>query len=57
MNGQFRYYLAGVSFVQQDGACRSPQLAVQLAVENLHGNATAAIRGRITFSRSSSVDG
>ncbi len=57
MNGQFRYYLAGVSFVQQDGACRSPVLAVRLAVENLHGNATAAIRGRMTFSRSSGVDG
>jgi hypothetical protein len=57
MNGQFRYYLAGVSFVQQDGPCRTPQLAVRLAVENLHGNPTAAIRGRITFSRSAGVDG
>lgn len=57
MNGQFRYYLAGVSFVQQDGPCRSPQLAVRLAVENLHGNATAVIRGRMTFARSSGVDG
>ena len=57
MNGQFRYYLAGVSFVQQDGPCRSPQLAVRLAVENLHGNPTAAIRGRITFARSGGVDG
>ncbi len=57
MNGQFRYYLAGVSFVQQDGACRTPQLAVRLAVENLHGNPTAAIRGRITFSGSVGVDG
>jgi hypothetical protein len=57
MNGQFRYYLASVSFLQQDGACRSPVLAVRLAVENLHGNATTAIRGRLTFSRSASVDG
>ena len=57
MNGQFRYYLAGVSFVPQDGPCRTPQLAVRLAVENLHGNPTAAIRGRITFARSVAVDG
>lgn len=57
MNGQFRYYLAGVSFVQQDGPCRTPQLAVRLAVENLHGNPTAAIRGRITFARSAGVEG
>ncbi len=57
MNGQFRYYLAGVSLVQQDGPCRSPQLAVRLAVENLHGNATAVIRGRMTFARSSGVEG
>ena len=57
MNGQFHYYLAGVSFVQQDGPCRSPQLVVRLAVENLHGNPTSVIRGRLTFSRSVSADG
>ena len=57
MNGQFRYYLAGVSFLQQDGACRSPVLAVRLAVENLHGTPTSAIYGRLTFSQSVGGDG
>jgi hypothetical protein len=57
MNGQFRYYLGGLSFLQQDGACRSPVLAIRLAVENQHGNPTAAIRGRLTFSRSVGGDG
>jgi len=53
MNGQFRYYLAGVSFVPSPGdGCPGPLLALRLAVENLHGNPTAAIRGRFTFAQS-----
>ncbi len=58
MNGQFRYYLAGLSMASsQDGGCRRPLLTVRLAVENLHGKAAAAIYGTFSFSESRSVDG
>jgi hypothetical protein len=50
MNGQFRYYLVGVALAEpaQTG-CRKPLLAIRLAVENLHGQATSAIYGRFSF--------
>jgi hypothetical protein len=57
MNGQFRYYLAGVSVVPPQGTCKKPLLAIRLAVENLHGTPTAAIYGRFTFSQSVGGDG
>jgi hypothetical protein len=57
MNAQFRYYLAGVSMVPPQGACRKPLLALQLAVENLHGAPTAAIYGEFTFSQVVGGDG
>ncbi|MDQ2928360.1 MAG: hypothetical protein ABI330_10120 [Caldimonas sp.] len=58
MNGQFRYYLAGISMTPgQDGGCQQPLLTMRLAVENLHGKAAAAIYGTFSFSESRSVDG
>ena len=57
MNGQFRYYLAGVSVAPPQGECKKPLLAIRLAVENLHGTPTAAIYGRFTFSQSVGGDG
>jgi hypothetical protein len=57
MNGQFRYYLAGVSVVQPQGECKKPLLAIRLAIENLHGTQTAAIYGRFTFAQSVGIDG
>ena len=53
MNGQFRYYLASVAIAPpQESGCRTPLLAIRLAVENLHGTATSAIHGTFTFARS-----
>lgn len=53
MNGQFRYYLASVSIAPpQESGCKTPLLAIRLAVENLHGAATSSIRGTFTFARS-----
>ena len=49
MNGQFRYYLANVVMVKPQGECKTPLLAVNLAVENLHGTPTVAIYGEFTF--------
>jgi hypothetical protein len=57
MNGQFRYYLAGLSMVPPQGACKRPLLAIRLAVENLHGAPTAAIYGRFTFGQTVGGDG
>jgi len=57
MNGQFRYYLAGVSVVPPQGECKQPLLAIRLAVENVHGAPTAAIYGRFTFAQSVGGDG
>jgi hypothetical protein len=57
MNGQFRYYLAGIALVPPQGDCKQPLLALRLAVENLHGAATAAIRGEFTFTRVVGGDG
>lgn len=57
MNGQFRYYLASVSIAQpQESGCKTPLLAIRLAVENLHGAATSAIHGTFTFARSTGDD-
>ncbi|MDQ6639604.1 MAG: hypothetical protein M3Z15_08070 [Pseudomonadota bacterium] len=57
MNGQFRYYLASVAMVQPQGECKQPLLAVNLAIENLHGTPTAAIYGEFTFTRVVGGDG
>jgi hypothetical protein len=57
MNGQFRYYLAGVSVAPPQGECKKPLLAIRLAVENLHGTPTAAIYGRFTFSQAIGAEG
>ena len=58
MNGQFRYYLVGVSLTRPgEGGCSQPGLAIRLAVENLHGVATAAIHGTFTFGQTIGVDG
>ena len=57
MNGQFRYYLAGVQLVQPQGECKTPLLAIRLAVENLHGAATSSIYGRFTFAQSVGGEG
>ena len=57
MNGQFRYYLAGVAMVQPQGECKTPLLAVNLAVENLHGTPTVAIAGEFTFTQTVGGDG
>jgi hypothetical protein len=57
MNGQFRYYLASVAMVPPQGACQTPLLAVNLAIENLHGTPTAAIYGEFTFTQVVGGDG
>ena len=57
MNGQFRYYLASVSVAPPQGECKKPLLAIRLAVENLHGNPTAAIYGKFTFSQAVGAEG
>ncbi len=57
MNGQFRYYLAGVSMKQPRGDCKTPLLAVDVAVENLHGTPTIAIAGEFTFTQTVGGDG
>ena len=57
MNGQFRYYLAGVSIAEPAASgCKTPLLAIRLAIENLHGTATSAIHGSFTFGRSPGSD-
>jgi len=56
MNGQFRYYLAGLSVVPPQGQCKKPLLAIRLAVENLHGSPTSAIYGRFTFGQAVGAD-
>ncbi|MBV9891846.1 MAG: hypothetical protein JO090_13285, partial [Rhizobacter sp.] len=57
MNAQFRYYLASVRMVPPKGDCKTPLLAVDVAVENLHGTPTAAIYGEFTFTQSVGGDG
>jgi hypothetical protein len=57
MNGQFRYYLAGVSVVPAQGECKKPLLAIRLAIENLHGSPTSAIYGKFTFSQAVGAEG
>jgi hypothetical protein len=58
MNGQFRYYLAGVAMTPAGaGGCKGPGLAIRLAVENLHGTPTASIYGTFTFAQSVGIDG
>jgi len=57
MNAQFRYYLASVRMVPPQGACKTPLLAVNVAVENLHGTPTAAIYGEFTFTQVVGGDG
>ncbi|MEO8836759.1 MAG: hypothetical protein ABI364_08470 [Caldimonas sp.] len=57
MNGQFRYYLAGLSVVPAQDNCLKPLLAIRLAVENLHGAATSAIYGRFTFAQTVGGEG
>jgi hypothetical protein len=57
MNAQFRYYLAGVAMVPPKGDCAKPLLAVNLAIENLHGAPTAAIYGEFTFTQVAGGDG
>jgi hypothetical protein len=57
MNGQFRYYLASVVMVQPQGECKTPLLAVNLAVENLHGMPTVAIYGEFMFTQVVGGDG
>ena len=57
MNGQFRYYLANVVMMQPQGECKTPLLAVNLAVENLHGMPTVAIYGEFTFTQVVGGDG
>ena len=58
MNGQFRYYLVGVSLSRAgEGGCSEPGLAIRLAVENLHGTATSAIHGTFTFGQTVGIDG
>ncbi|MEO8310784.1 MAG: hypothetical protein ABI520_06395 [Caldimonas sp.] len=57
MNGQFRYYLAGVSMKPPQGECKTPLLALNLAVENLHGTPTVAIHGEFSFTQVVGGDG
>jgi hypothetical protein len=58
MNGQFRYYLAGVSLTRAgENGCKNPGLAIRLAVENLHGTPTSAIYGTFTFAQAVGVEG
>jgi len=51
MNAQFRYYLANVVMMQPQGECKTPLLAVNVAIENLHGMPTVAIYGEFTFTQ------
>ena len=58
MNGQFRYYFAGLTLTKAgEGGCKGPGLAIRLAVENLHGTPTSAIYGTFTFAQSVGIDG
>ena len=57
MNGQFRYYLANVAMMQPEAECKTPLLAVNVAVENLHGMPTVAIYGEFTFTQVVGGDG
>ena len=58
MNGQFRYYLAGVTMTKPgEGGCKGPGLAIRIAVENLHGTPTSAIYGTFTFAQTSGGEG
>jgi hypothetical protein len=57
MNGQFRYYLANVVMVPPQGECKTPLIAVNIAVENLHGTPTVAIYGEFTFTQTVGGDG
>jgi len=57
MNAQFRYYLANVVMTKPQGECKTPLLAVNLAVENLHGMPTVAIYGEFTFTQVVGGDG
>ena len=57
MNGQFRYYLRNVTMVQPHGDCKTPLLAVNVVVENLHGTPAAAIYGEFKFTQTSGGDG
>jgi hypothetical protein len=57
MNAQFRYYLASVAMVAPREPCKKPLLAVNLAIENLHGTPTAAIYGEFTFTQVVGGDG
>ena len=51
MNAQFRYYLANVVMMPPQGECQTPLLAVNVAIENLHGMPTVAIYGEFTFTQ------
>lgn len=57
MNGQFRYYLRSVVMMPPHGECKTPLLAVNLVVENLHGTPAAAIYGEFKFTQTSGGDG
>jgi hypothetical protein len=57
MNGQFRYYLASIVMMQPQAECKTPLLAVNVAVENLHGTPTVAIYGEFTFTQVVGGDG
>lgn len=56
MNAQFRYYLVGVTLQRPQGDCKTPLLAINLVVENLHGTPATAIRGEFRFSRIATSD-
>ena len=57
MNAQFRYYLVNVVMLPPKGDCKTPLLAVNVAIENLHGTPTAAIYGEFTFTQVVGGDG
>ncbi len=58
MNGQFRYYLVGVTMTRPgEGGCKGPGLAIRLAVENLHGTPTSSIYGTFTFAQAVGAEG
>ena len=58
MNGQFRYYLAGVSVVQPQGECKRPLLGDQRwRSRTCTAARRSAIYGEFTFSRSVGGDG
>ena len=56
MNAQFRYYLVGVTLQRPQGECKTPLLAINLVVENLHGTPASAIRGEFRFSHVTTSD-